>query len=276
MKFSLLRSINHWNLFAGKKVIKNKSVKDSLHCSKSSTESISNNIASHVSENLNQTEFTIIHRFKNGMYLTCTPFRKQYRSSDHFTYNINYNVYSLYNSADKTSTVVNIIQSDTVTDNTITESSILVRKIGVFMDKPLYVFKDFIFSEIIDNNFIITGNHFSISKDFNKGNNSTAVLNKYKSKKVWNLTNINDTLIFKGQTCVSEENAILTCRIFKEIEYTLYTLVSHPETKANNKTASKYRKRTNKSSEYLLVNKTDNKETQQWHSGATGAVTFTK
>jgi hypothetical protein len=169
-------------------------------------------------------KINVVHRFENGLLLTYKPFTKQYRSSDNFTYDVNYNVYSVYNFDTKNEAVVCIIQSDNILN---LKRIPLVQKIKSFMDKTIYAFDNFIFSEIFGDSLLITATHFNIPAMAGSAKKED-IFETFSSKKVWNIADLTACSAFNGETSI---DVLLSSRIFKEVEYTLYTLVNFSQQK---------------------------------------------
>ncbi len=176
-----------------------------------------------VVENLN-----VIHRFDNGLLLTHTPFSKNYKSSDGFSYAVNYNVYALYNCDTRTSSVISIIQSDPL-DSVKNKSILKVEKVKNFMNKTIYTFNDLVFSEIIDEQYIVVGSHFDLTAKKSMKNYLNSLFETFQNKRMWSLLSIYGIPSYDGETSINY--ALLSGCVFKEIEYTLYTLIEFPETK---------------------------------------------
>ncbi len=171
-------------------------------------------------------DIKVVHRFQNGMLLTYSSFLKEYTSSDTFKYKVNYNVYSILNYATGKSSVVSIVQSDNllnVADNESLRSK--CRKIAVkdFLNRPVYCFKDFIFSEIMDFQYIMVGSYFNLSS---VKNNANFDFEAYKGKKIWGIVDISNPGYFNTDTEVDHVAAGLT---FKEAELKLMDLLHEPE-----------------------------------------------
>lgn len=166
-------------------------------------------------------ELNVVHRFENGLLLTYKPFTKQYRSSDNYTYDVNYNVYAVYDYDTKQSGVVGIIQSDSVLEH---KTAPAVHKLKSFMGKIIYAFDNFIFSEIFGDGLLITATHFNFAGMLTSGK-AGSIFDMYASKKIWNVADLALCTEFNEETSV--ENLLINNRIFKEVEYTLYTFVSY-------------------------------------------------
>ncbi|WP_297334477.1 hypothetical protein, partial [Flavobacterium sp.] len=163
----------------------------------------------------------VVHRFENGLLLTYKPFTKEYRSSDNYTYNVNYNVYAVYNYDTKQSGVIGIIQSDNVLEQ---KTAPAVHKLKSFMGKVIYAFDNFIFSEIFGESLTITASHFNFAAMLSAGKTG-GIFDMYASKKIWNVADLTLCTEFDNETGL--DNLLINNRIFKEVEYTLYTLVSY-------------------------------------------------
>ncbi len=184
-----------------------------------------------VDENLNA-----VHRFDNGLLLTYSSFIKNYKSSDGFSYAVNYNVYSIYNHDSRTSSVVSVIQSDPL--SSVENRDILkVETVKNFMNKTIYTFNDLIFSDMIDEQYMIIGSHFNLAAKKSAKNYLNSLFSTFQNKKMWSILNIFDTPTYNGETSI--DYAMLSGRVFKEIEYTLYTLIEFPDTKITDITFEK-------------------------------------
>ncbi|KAF2516338.1 hypothetical protein E0W68_12470 [Flavobacterium salilacus subsp. salilacus] len=183
-----------------------------------------------INESLN-----VIHRFDDGLLLTYSSFAKNYKSSDGFSYAVNYNVYSIYNHNTRTSSVVSVIQSDPL-DKIENQGSLKVEKIKNFMNKTIYTFNDLIFSEIIDEQYMVVASHFDLAAKKSMKNYLNSLFETFQNKRIWNILNIFEIPVYNGETNI---NALLSGRIFKEIEYTLYTLIEFPDTNVANITFEK-------------------------------------
>lgn len=176
-------------------------------------------------------ELNIIHRFNNGFLLTYSSFYKEYRSSDNFTYTVNYNKYAVYNHTTKTSRVISIIQSDRIADTTITNPLLKIETIEYFINKPIYSFNDFIFSEIIDDQYIITGDHFDLLSKKSKQQSKSSLFENYKGKKIWSILNVFDHKIqTEDMTSLSDDDTLLSRCSFRDVEYSLFSLMTFNET----------------------------------------------
>ena len=174
---------------------------------------------------LNGTEVkpgvNVVHRFQNGMLLTYSSFEKEYISSDTYKYKVNYNVYSVLNYTTGKSTVLSVLLSDNLLN--VAEDEALrdkCRKTVVkdFLNKPVYRFKDLIFSEIIDYQYIITGTYVNLSAP---GTNNFD-FNTYKSRKMWNVSDISIPVPYNNETDIE---AIVSKVSFKEAELALMDLL---------------------------------------------------
>lgn len=169
-----------------------------------------------------KTDLNIVHQFDNGLLLTYTPFSKMYKSSDGYRYAVNYNVYSVYNYTTDESLVINIIQSDNLLETKF-KSAPQVTVLKEFMGGKIYKFNDFIFSEVLDNTYVIIGTHLSFSTKVSK---TEVTFDALQNKKMWGIADLNLCKAYNDETDV-EDNILSGC-IFKEVEYTLYNLVTFP------------------------------------------------
>ena len=181
--------------------------------------------------NVSDNGIKIVHRFQNGLLLTYKAFNKSYSSSDSFEYSINYNVYSVLNYATKKQYMAGIIQSDEIKEETeidVLHTKCIKTVIRYFLNKPLYCFKDFIFSEIMDNQYIISGSTLMA----NPLQIPAAIVgypdfDVYKSRNVWSLVNILDQKDHTIETDIarSTKNGLT----FKEAELNLMEVMTMPE-----------------------------------------------
>ena len=167
-----------------------------------------------------KTDLNIVHQFDNGLLLTYTPFSKMYKSSDGYRYAVNYNVYSVYNYSTDESLVINVVQSDNLLEGKL-KSTPKVKVLKNFMGGKIYSFNDLIFSEVLGSNYLVVGANLNPSK-----NNVT--FEALQNKKIWGVADLSLCKAYKGETDV-EDNMLSGC-IFKEVEYTLYNLITFPGT----------------------------------------------
>jgi hypothetical protein len=174
---------------------------------------------------LNGTEVkpgvNVVHRFQNGMLLTYSCFEKEYVSSDTYRYKVNYNVYSVLNHTTGKSTVLSVILSDNLLN--VAEDEALrdkCRKTVVkdFLNKPVYRFKDLIFSEIIDYQYIITGTYVNLSAP----GTHNFDFNSYKNRNMWNVSDISIPVPYNNETDIE---AVVSKVSFKEAELALMDLL---------------------------------------------------
>jgi hypothetical protein len=173
----------------------------------------------------------VVHRFLNGLLLTYKPYRKSYNSSDSFEYFINYNVYSVLNYATGKRYTAGIIQSDEVKEETeidVIHTKCVKTVIRYFLNKPLYCFKDFIFSEILDNQFILTGSMLMANPlQIPAGIEGYPDFDMYKTRKIWSVVDI-----FGQKAHTLETDIILSTKsriTFKEAELELMGVMTMPE-----------------------------------------------
>jgi len=181
--------------------------------------------------NLTKDDLKVIHRFQNGLLLTYKPFRKTYSSSDGFGYNINYNVFSIFNFSFLKSSTVAIIQADEIIEESNTEifnAKCYKTVLCNFLNKPVYSFRDFIFSEILDNQYIITGNSLFANKvNIDKASNGFFDFDIYKSKKIWSVVNIFEQVSHTMETDIA--GTTVTGLSFKDAEINLTNRLSIPK-----------------------------------------------
>lgn len=181
--------------------------------------------------NVTKDDLKVIHRFQNGLLLTYKPFQKTYSSSDGFGYHINYNVFSILNFSFLKSSTVAIIQADEIIEESVTEifnakcnKAVLCN----FLNKPVYSFRDFIFSEILDNQYIITGNSlFANTIKIDKVPNGFLNFDIYKSRKIWSVVNIFKQVSHTIETDIVETT--VTGLSFKDAEINLMNMLSIPK-----------------------------------------------
>ena len=171
--------------------------------------------------------YNVVHRFENGLLLTYHTYNKQYVSSDKFAYAVNYNIYSVVNFAMRKSYVVNIIQSESLLGQKYTakvlEDKTRKTVIKDFLNKPVYCFNDFVFSEMMDNQYLITGTLLSVNPKMS----NPAEFDIFKHKKIWGVVDILRQKSHEGQTSM-EETAL--CGItFNEAETYLSGFVTTPQ-----------------------------------------------
>jgi hypothetical protein len=178
-------------------------------------------------------EIHVVHRFQNGLLLTYNFFEKKYKSSDGISYVINYNVYKALNFDTGKSFVVNVIQSDNLLNSN--ENDFLKNKhwkvtVKEFLNKPIYCFKDFVFSELLDNQYLIVASYF----DFNiakasaeKGTGTTFNFDVHKYKRIWGVVDIYNCKEYNDETDINDK--ILSKLTFNEAEYELAELMELPE-----------------------------------------------
>lgn len=171
-------------------------------------------------------DIKVVHRFQNGMLLTYSSFLKEYISSDSFRYKVNYNVYSILNYITKKSSVISVVQSDSLLNVAENESlRSKCRKVAVkdFLNRPVYCFKDFIFSEIMDYQYILVASYFNLSSVKNQANFD---FEAYKDKKIWGIVDISNPSLAVNDVEVEYVTQGLT---FKAAELHLMELLQEPE-----------------------------------------------
>lgn len=169
-----------------------------------------------------KADLNVVHQFENGLLLTYTPFSKTYKSSDGYKYAVNYNVYSIYNHTTDESLVINIIQSDNLLEKR-SKSVPQVTVLKEFMGGKIYKFNDFIFSEVLGDTYVVVGSHLNFAA---KASKTEITFDALQNKKIWGIADLNLCNAYTGETDV-EDNILSGC-IFKEVEYTLYNLVTFP------------------------------------------------
>lgn len=173
----------------------------------------------------------IVHRFQNGLLLTYKAFRKSYHSSDSFEYFINYNVYSVLNYDTGKQYTAGIIQSDEIKEATeidVIHNKCIKTVIRYFLNKPLYCFKDFVFSEILDNQYLMTGSPLMANPlQISPGIEGYPDFDTYKTRKIWAVV---DIFSQKEHTTETDNIAVTNSRLtFKEAEFNLMEVMTMPE-----------------------------------------------
>lgn len=168
----------------------------------------------------------VVHRFQNGLLLTYDFYAKEYISSDKCRYNINYNVYSVFNADTRKAYTVNVIQSDNLLKapiQNVLHNRPVVTAIKYFLKKPVYQFKDFIFTDIIDNQHILTGTILNIGT----GNTQLNAFDHYYGRRIWSVVDIFAQTSYNGETEL--KNTCIASVIFKDAELVLSELVTMPD-----------------------------------------------
>lgn len=169
----------------------------------------------------------VVHRFQNGLLLTYNFFSKDYVSSDKCRYSINYNLYNVLNFATGKSFTVNIIQSDNLLRKP-AQDSLQDRPsktvIKHFLNKPVYQFRDLIFSEILDNQFMITGTILNIHPNMLKQGNSFEMV---QGRRIWSVVDVFEQKNLKEVT--EHEGAVVANVTFNEAQAELSAIIGMPE-----------------------------------------------
>ncbi|AXG74397.1 hypothetical protein DVK85_09190 [Flavobacterium arcticum] len=227
-----------------------------------------------VNESLDE-KLNVIHRFDNGLLLTYSSFNKSYKSSDGFSYNVNYNVYAIYNHDTRKSSVVSIIQSDPLSSIN-NQKTLKVEVVKNFMNKTIYTFNDLIFSEMINEQYMIIGSHFDLAAKKSMKNYLNSLFETFQNKRMWDMINILDIPSYNGETSI--DYALLSGRVFKEVEYTLYTLINFPDTMISDITFEKEKsQKLEKRESFTPVKSIRNsvwKKKNKWQTMFTGLVDF--
>ena len=173
----------------------------------------------------------IIHRFQNGLLLIYKSYKKSYRSSDSYEYFINYNVYSVFNYDTGKQYTAGIVQSDEIKDDTEiddihTKSTKVIIK--YFLNKPLYCFKDFIFSEILDSQYIVTASLLLANPlQIHTLVEGHPDFDTYKARKIWSVV---DMLSQVAHTIETDNSATTNNGLtFKDAELYLMEVMTMPE-----------------------------------------------
>jgi hypothetical protein len=91
-----------------------------------------------------------------------------------------------------------------------------------FLNKPVYCFSDFIFTEMMDNQYIVTGNVLFLSKS-----QTAADFDLNKDKKIWAVVDILNQGEYNNETSMKASR--MSGITFKEAEFCLSELISIPE-----------------------------------------------
>jgi len=176
-------------------------------------------------------QLKIIHRFQNGLLLNYKAYKKNYTSSDNSNYFVNYNTYNILNLVTGKHYTAGIVQSDEITD---TISLDVVQKkyrktiICDFLNKPVHCFKEFIFSEILDNQYIITGNILMANPlNTNSSIEGYPDFDSYAAKKIWSVVDIFKQHKHDLETDIS--STTIDRITFKEAELHLINHISLPD-----------------------------------------------
>lgn len=176
--------------------------------------------------NLINENLRVVHRFQNGLLLTYDFYAKEYVSSDKCRYSINYNVYSVFNADTRKAYTLNVIQSDNLL-KTPTQSVIhnrpVVNAVKYFLKKPVYQFNDFIFTEIIDNQYVVTGTILNVGL----GGKQQNAFDFYYGRKIWSIVDLFAQKPYNFETEVKD--TVISSVIFKDAEIILSELVTMPD-----------------------------------------------
>lgn len=170
-----------------------------------------------------QDDINVVHRFNSGLLLTYSTYSKDYLSSDGYKYAVNYNVYQVYNYDTGKFNHLHTMQSENLLEKH--EDGALknkVAKIAVkdFLNRPIYRFNDFVFSEVLDGRFLIAGTLISLSGK--SGLAKSFDFELYSGKKMWGVIDI----FAKGQFTPAEVACTSAIRLtFKEAEFKLSGLL---------------------------------------------------
>lgn len=171
----------------------------------------------------------VVHRFDNGMLLTYSTFEKRYVPSDGQAYVINYNVYKVYNADTHKSYTINVVQSDSLisTGGHHAEAYKVVKLEKKYLNKNMFCFNELIFSEIIDDKFILSAGIIPAP-----GKNIRQFdINRYVERKIWGVSDITSLLSFNGESDLtvarkginfSDAEACLFAVIDKDQEFKFY------------------------------------------------------
>lgn len=175
-------------------------------------------------------EVYVIHRFQNGLLLTYSNYSKKYLSSDGYRYSVNYNVYQVYNYDTGKFNHIHTMQSDNLLERS--DAGAIKNKaakitVKDFLNRPIFRFNDFVFSEVLDNQYLIAGSLLAMPGKADAVKSFDFEL--YSGKKMWGVVDIFNNKAFTPED-VAGTNAIRLT--FKEAEYKLSGLIEVHEPNA--------------------------------------------
>lgn len=166
-----------------------------------------------------EKDYKIVYRFFNGLLLTHSTHQKVIESADKLTYRLNYNIYGVLNFDTDSISPINVFHSEEASEIIVQEGSfqntepVVIRN---FLDKPVIQFKEFIFSEIIGERYILCCN-LSLLKNAN-----VLQFDELKNKKIWEVA---DVFNFDKRMNIIDTNNIITSKTFKEVDAKLLQLI---------------------------------------------------
>lgn len=172
--------------------------------------------------NGNETEkkMLVVHRFTNGMLLTYNAYEKRYISSDGQAYVINYNVYKVVNTETRKSYTINVVQTDSLISSGeyVAEAYRVLPLEKKYLNKNMFCFNELIFSDIIDNKFVLTAGIIPApGKNIAKFD-----FNKYIDRKVWGVADVDSLLSFNGHSDITVARKGIT---FNDAEKQLFAVI---------------------------------------------------
>lgn len=214
----------------------------------------------------------VLHRFKNGFLLTYRSYPKSYKSSDSIEYFINYNIYGVLNYSTGKFYVIDIVQSDEIKD--LTSLKIIYNKdvkgaITSFAN-PLYCFKDFIFSEIFDDQYILTARPLMANPLSLKLKGVGDInFDVYFTKRIWSAIDIFDQMENRAEIDVTDIN--IADVTFEQAETDLIKYVSFPESVEEKLDIDRL---VNKKSNFGFITYKSIKKKNKWHQMLTNLRSF--
>ncbi|PZR10340.1 MAG: hypothetical protein DI539_21305 [Flavobacterium psychrophilum] len=170
----------------------------------------------------------VLHRFKNGFLLTYRPYSKSYKSSDGVKYFVNYNIYSILDYSAGKYYTIGILQADQIKD--LAELKVTynkdVRGSVTSFNNPLYHLKDFIFSEIFDNQYILTAKPLMVNPMSLLSKTGNTDLDIYYAKRIWAAVDIFQKDYLTELAVAGTNTADVT---FEEAETELMNNIDFPE-----------------------------------------------
>lgn len=166
-----------------------------------------------------EKDYKIVYRFFNGLLLAHSTHQKVIESSDKLTYRINYNIYGVLNFDTDSISPINVFHSEDASEIIAQEKSFQTTEpvvIRNFLDKPLIQFKEFIFSEIIWERYILCCNLAQ------QKNAAALQFDAVKNKKIWEVA---DTFNVDNHLDIIDTNNIVTGKTLKETEIKIVQLI---------------------------------------------------
>lgn len=164
----------------------------------------------------------VVHRFKNGKLLTYSTFEKRYVPSDGQPYVINYNVYKMYDADLRKSYTINVVQSDSLLsrDGNSVEACKVVQLGDKYLNKEMFRFNELIFSEMIDDKFVLNA---GLTASPGKNNNGFD-FNRYIDRKVWSVADVTSLVAFNGENDITVSRRGVT---FNEAQAGLFAVIDN-------------------------------------------------